>query len=78
MWTRLREVETHCGETYAAYKKALKKNWHQIDEVRKEQAAFEDCWREFKQYNKVPIDGIMLALWLRADPLFSRILFVSA
>lgn len=50
---RLREVETHCGDTYAAYKKALKKNWHQIDEVRKEQAAFESCWREYKQYNKV-------------------------
>uniref|UniRef100_K3WSU2 CHCH domain-containing protein n=1 Tax=Globisporangium ultimum (strain ATCC 200006 / CBS 805.95 / DAOM BR144) TaxID=431595 RepID=K3WSU2_GLOUD len=48
----LREVESNCGETYAAYKKALKKNWHQIDEVRKEQAAFEQCWREFKQYNK--------------------------
>lgn len=46
-------METHCGETYAAYKQALKKNWHQIDEVRKEQAAFESCWREFKQYNKV-------------------------
>ncbi|GAB9465547.1 hypothetical protein Gpo141_00002953 [Globisporangium polare] len=49
----LREVETHCGDTYAAYKKALKTNWHQVDEVRKEQAAFESCWREYKQYNKV-------------------------
>lgn len=47
---RLREVESNCGEAYAAYKKALKKNWHQIDETRKEQAALEDCWRKFKQY----------------------------
>lgn len=50
---RLKEIDTHCGETYSAYKKALKKNWHQIDETRKEQAALENCWREFKQYNKV-------------------------
>lgn len=50
---RLKEIDTHCGETYGAYKKALKKNWHQIDETRKEQAALENCWREFKQYNKV-------------------------
>ncbi|TMW69343.1 hypothetical protein Poli38472_001499 [Pythium oligandrum] len=48
----LREVETHCGETYSAYKKALKKNWHLIDEVRKEQHALENCWREYKGYNK--------------------------
>lgn len=55
---RLREVETHCGETYAAYKTALKKNWHQIDEVRKEQSAFENCWRDLKQYNKVRRTGM--------------------
>lgn len=53
VWYRLMEIDTHCGETYSAYKKALKKNWHQIDETRKEQAALENCWREYKQYNKV-------------------------
>lgn len=47
----LREVETHCGETYSAYKKALKENWHRIDETRKEKAALEDCWRQYKGYN---------------------------
>ncbi|RLN96611.1 hypothetical protein BBJ28_00013116 [Nothophytophthora sp. Chile5] len=46
----LREVETHCGETYSAYKQALKKNWHRIDETRKEQAALETCWRQHKGY----------------------------
>lgn len=51
---RLREVESNCGEAYAAYKKALKKNWHQIDETRKEQAVLEDCWRKFKQYEVRP------------------------
>ncbi|ETI38023.1 hypothetical protein F441_15953 [Phytophthora nicotianae CJ01A1] len=52
----LREVETHCGETYSAYKKALKKNWHRIDETRKEQAALEDCWRQYKGYNQTQED----------------------
>uniref|UniRef100_M4C100 CHCH domain-containing protein n=1 Tax=Hyaloperonospora arabidopsidis (strain Emoy2) TaxID=559515 RepID=M4C100_HYAAE len=46
----LREVETHCGETFAAYKKALKQSWHRIDETREEQAALEDCWRQHKGY----------------------------
>ncbi|KAJ0407125.1 hypothetical protein ATCC90586_005689 [Pythium insidiosum] len=52
VYVPLKDLETHCGETYNAYKKALKKNYHQIDEVRKEQAAMEQCWREFKGYNK--------------------------
>jgi hypothetical protein len=49
---RLREVETHCGETYSAYKLALKKSWHRIEETRKEQAALEECWRQHKGYNQ--------------------------
>ncbi|CAI5740735.1 unnamed protein product [Peronospora destructor] len=48
----LRDVEMNCGETYAAYKEALKKNWHRIDETRKEQTALEECWRQYKGYNK--------------------------
>lgn len=44
----LKDLENHCGETYTAYKKALKKNWHEIDECRTEQAAMEQCWRDFK------------------------------
>lgn len=52
--TRLRDVETHCGETYSAYKKALKKNWHRIDETRKEQATLEECWRQHKGYSQAP------------------------
>lgn len=45
-------MEANCGETYSAYKKALKKNWHRIDETRKEQAALEQCWRQYKGYNQ--------------------------
>ncbi|KAG6965275.1 hypothetical protein JG687_00005510 [Phytophthora cactorum] len=52
----LREVETNCGETYSAYKKALKKNWHRIDETRKEQTALEECWRQYKGYNQTQED----------------------
>ncbi|CAH0513460.1 unnamed protein product [Peronospora belbahrii] len=48
----LRDAETNCGETYLAYKKALKSNWHRIDETRTEQIALEECWRQYKGYNQ--------------------------
>lgn len=43
---RLRTIEEQCGEAFAAYNAAMKKNWHQFDECRKEEAALIACWKQ--------------------------------
>lgn len=43
---RLRTIEEQCGEAFAAYNAAMKKNWHQFDECRKEEAALITCWKQ--------------------------------
>ncbi|OQS02524.1 hypothetical protein THRCLA_21403 [Thraustotheca clavata] len=44
----LRVLETHCGDSFSAYKNAMDKNWHELKLCRKEQAAFEACYRDWK------------------------------
>ncbi|OQR98117.1 hypothetical protein ACHHYP_09207 [Achlya hypogyna] len=44
----LRALETHCGPSYTAYKNAMDKNWHELKLCRKEQAAMEACYRDWK------------------------------
>ncbi|KAF0694260.1 Aste57867_14855 [Aphanomyces stellatus] len=48
----LRVLETHCGDSFTKYKKAMDSNWHELQACRKEQAAMEACYRDWKQSSK--------------------------
>jgi len=44
----LKHLEAHCGDAFSNYKKAMDKNWHEFQKCRKEQAAMEACYRDWK------------------------------
>ncbi|KAF0740223.1 hypothetical protein Ae201684P_016651 [Aphanomyces euteiches] len=47
----LRVLETQCGDAFTKYKNAMDSNWHELQFCRKEQAALEACYRDWK-HNK--------------------------
>ncbi|CAK4649084.1 unnamed protein product [Aphanomyces euteiches] len=47
----LRVLETQCGDAFTKYKNAMDSNWHELQFCRKEQAALEACYKDWK-HNK--------------------------